>query len=36
MNPIIICAFNMDTVCVELRFLDGAITANILSNTLFS
>ena len=25
MKPIISCAFNMDTACVELRFLDGAM-----------
>ena len=25
MKPIISCAFNMDTVCVELRFLDETV-----------
>ena len=25
MKPILSCEFNMDTACVELRFLDGTI-----------
>ena len=27
MKPIISCEFNMDTACVELRFLDGTMLA---------
>ena len=27
MKPILSCAFNMDTACVELRFLDGTMPA---------
>ena len=27
MKPILSCEFNMDTACVELRFLDGTILA---------
>ena len=27
MNPILSCKFNMDTACVELKFLDGAMLA---------
>ena len=27
MNPILSCRFNMDTACVELRFLDGSTLA---------
>ena len=27
MNPILSCEFNMDTTCVELRFLDGTMLA---------
>ena len=27
MKPILSCAFNMDTACVELRFLDGTMLA---------
>ena len=27
MEPIISCEFNMDTVCVELKFLDGTMLA---------
>ena len=27
MKPILSCRFNMDTACVELRFLDGTMLA---------
>jgi len=27
MNPILSCKFNMDTACVELKFLDGTMLA---------
>ena len=27
MNPILTCKFDMDTACVELRFLDGSMLA---------
>ena len=27
MKPILSCKFNMDTACVELRFLDGTMLA---------
>lgn len=27
MNPIPSCKFNMDTACVEMRFLDGTMPA---------
>ena len=35
MKPIISCEFNMDTACVELRFLDGTmLSKNIICQVL--